>query len=57
MGQNFDDYPVVYQRTLQIEVLQDRTTKIFRTGPNGPGPDLPEKECDKMVQKNMTDFD
>ena len=29
----------------------DRTTKIFRTGPNGPGPDLPEKETDKMVQK------
>ena len=40
----------------------DRTTKIFRTGPNGPGPDLPEKECDKMVQKtvnqkNMPEFD
>ena len=29
----------------------DRTTQIFRTNPNGPGPDLPEKECDKMVQK------
>ena len=29
----------------------DRTTKIFQTGPNGPGPDLPEKECDRMVQK------
>ena len=29
----------------------DRTTKIFRTGPNGPGPDLSEKDCDKMVQK------
>ena len=29
----------------------DRTTKVFRTGPNGPGPDLPEKECDEMLQK------
>ena len=29
----------------------DRTTKILWTGPNGPGPDLPEKECDKMEQK------
>ena len=28
----------------------DRTTKIFRTGPNGPGPDLPKKECDKTLQ-------
>ena len=36
---------IVYQRTQQIEVLQDQT------GPNGPEPDLPEKECDRMVQK------
>ena len=34
----------------------DRTTKIFRTGPKEPGPDLSEKECDKMVQK-MPEFD
>ena len=34
----------------------DRTTKIFRTGPNGPGPDLSEKECDEMLQKK-TNFD
>ena len=40
----------MYQRTQQIEVLPDRTTKIFRTGPNGPGPDLPEKECDETSQ-------
>ena len=31
--------------------VPDRTTKILRTGPNGPGPDLPEKECDEMLQK------
>ena len=35
----------------------DRTTKIFRTGPIGTGPDLLEKECDEMLQKNMPDFD
>ena len=29
----------------------DRTTKIFQTGPNGPGLDLPEKEWDEMLQK------
>ena len=29
----------------------DQTTKIFRTGPNGPGPDLPEKECYETLQK------
>ena len=31
----------------------DRTTKIFQTGPNGPGPDLPEKETDEMVQQTF----
>ena len=35
----------------------DWTTKIFRTSPNGPGPDLSEKKCDKMVQKNMPELD
>ena len=29
----------------------DRTTKIFCTGPNRPGPDLPEKEWDETLQK------
>ena len=29
----------------------DRTTKIFRTGPNGPGPDLSEKKVIKWCKK------
>ena len=28
----------------------DQTTKIFRTGTSGPGPDLPETECDETCQ-------
>ena len=31
---------------------QDWTTKIFQTGPTGPGPDLLEKECDETLQKH-----
>ena len=34
----------------------DRTIKIFRTGPNGPGPDLSEKECDETLQKTNFDY-
>ena len=32
-------------------MLYVQSFKIFRTSRNGPGPDLPEKECDKMVPK------
>ena len=34
---------LVYQRTQEIEVLQDRTTKIFRTGPTGCNSDIWKK--------------
>ena len=30
----------------------DWTTKIFQTGPNGPGPDLPEKNVMKRCKKH-----
>ena len=32
-------------------------SKIFRTSPNRPGPDLLEKECDRMVQKMLKKFE